>query len=133
MRYFRSTREKTVIGGLFWSIDLSLCSAGVISSTQERMVFSTTRKAARDNDNGCGSRCIDVHIRHRYRSQRGGGMMPDVKQKVALSSIVASAGLTTAKALVGVMNIINSEPCYMPSYTRPISTSWITFKGTENP
>lgn len=30
--------------------------------------------------------------------------MPDVKQKVALSSIAASAGLTTAKALVGVLS-----------------------------
>jgi hypothetical protein len=30
--------------------------------------------------------------------------MPDVKQKVALSSIGASAGLTAAKAVVGVMS-----------------------------
>src|SRR6516165_10618394 len=30
--------------------------------------------------------------------------MADVKQKVALSSIAASAGLTTAKAVVGVMS-----------------------------
>src|SRR5215813_3502457 len=30
--------------------------------------------------------------------------MPDVKQKVALSSIAASAGLTMAKAVVGVMS-----------------------------
>jgi cation diffusion facilitator family transporter len=31
-------------------------------------------------------------------------MMPDVKQQVAISSIAASAGLTTAKAVVGVMS-----------------------------
>src|SRR6476620_1234478 len=31
-------------------------------------------------------------------------MMQDVKQKVALSSIAASAGLTTAKGIVGVMS-----------------------------
>src|SRR5262249_33248759 len=31
-------------------------------------------------------------------------VMADVKQKVALSSIAASAGLTTAKAIVGVMS-----------------------------
>ena len=30
--------------------------------------------------------------------------MQDVKQKVALSSIAASAGLTVAKAVVGVMS-----------------------------
>src|SRR5712671_7407355 len=30
--------------------------------------------------------------------------MPDVKQKVALTSIAASAGLTAAKAVVGVMS-----------------------------
>src|SRR5712692_1032382 len=31
-------------------------------------------------------------------------MMQDIKQKVALSSIAASAGLTTAKAVVGAMS-----------------------------
>jgi divalent metal cation (Fe/Co/Zn/Cd) transporter len=31
-------------------------------------------------------------------------MMQDVKQRVALSSIAASAGLTVAKAVVGVMS-----------------------------
>src|ERR1700694_6341699 len=31
-------------------------------------------------------------------------MMQDVKQRVALSSIVASAGLTVAKAIVGVLS-----------------------------
>ena len=30
--------------------------------------------------------------------------MPDIKQKVALSSIAASAGLTVAKAVVGVLS-----------------------------
>src|SRR5438045_9636600 len=48
-------------------------------------------------------RCIDAGNCDRYvAAQRHG--MSDVKQKVALSSIAASAGLTAAKAIVGVMS-----------------------------
>jgi cation diffusion facilitator family transporter len=47
-------------------------------------------------------RRIDGHGPPRYRS-RGEARMADIKQKVALTSIAASGGLTIAKAVVGVM------------------------------
>src|SRR6266436_1301727 len=48
-------------------------------------------------------RCIDGRHPDRYVATHR-RMMTDVKQKVALSSIAASAGLTTAKGIVGVMS-----------------------------
>ena len=47
-------------------------------------------------------RSIDAGDAPRYRSRRQRHMMQDIKQRVALSSIAASAGLTVAKAIVGV-------------------------------
>jgi cation diffusion facilitator family transporter len=48
-------------------------------------------------------RCIDERHPDRYVAPQR-RMMSDVKQRVALTSIVASAGLTTAKGVVGVMS-----------------------------
>src|SRR6266436_2039350 len=48
-------------------------------------------------------RCIDGRHPDRYVATHR-RMMTDVKQKVALSSIAASAGLTLAKGIVGVMS-----------------------------
>src|SRR6266404_3918110 len=48
-------------------------------------------------------RCIDGRHPDRYVATHR-RIMTDVKQKVALSSIAASAGLTTAKGIVGVMS-----------------------------
>ncbi|HET7019795.1 MAG TPA: cation-efflux pump [Xanthobacteraceae bacterium] len=48
-------------------------------------------------------RCIDAHDHDRYVATQRHEMW-DVKQKVALSSIAASASLTVAKAVAGVMS-----------------------------
>jgi len=48
-------------------------------------------------------RCIDARHPNRYVAPQR-RMMSDVKQRVALTSIAASAGLTTAKGVIGVMS-----------------------------
>src|SRR5262249_35054965 len=48
-------------------------------------------------------RCIDARHPDRYVAPQR-RMMSDVKQRVALTSIAASAGLTTAKGVIGVMS-----------------------------
>src|SRR5438094_607333 len=75
-----------------------------IAARGSRRVSHATRLHLRtQNMQRTSFRCIDARNCERYVAAQRHAML-DPKQRVALSSIAASAGLTAAKAIVGVMS-----------------------------